>query len=604
MKKLGVALLSIVCSFLFLSGLGLTVEREASAELITEDAVTDPTNFDYSFAVLGDTQKIVKQYVNGENANFPKIYDYILENVSDKKIAHVFGLGDIVETTWPFWGSEEQLNKEIAVAVQQISRMDGVVDYSLNRGNHDTVELYEEYFGVNSTATGYASHIEDYCFNSSNSIHYFTAGELDYMVVTLDFGASDSVLNWASKKIAEHPYHNVIITTHSYMYRDGTTLDVNDVCPPLKPWGANDDLFNAATGTANNGDHMWNKLISKHPNIVLAMSGHDPSENIVCSQWQGVNGNVVTNMLIDPQDMDLQYAGGIGAVAMFYLSNGGKTVEVRYWSTAQERYIHANNQFTFTLNTIDADFVTARKMIDALPAVNALTAADANTVNKIQTLVNSLSPERKAKVENIHKLNEAVIRIKQLLAPIQAQKVIDLIAGLPTDINARAESNIISARNAYNALSEDVKALVTNVNSLTAIETTLTINKFAAQSVMNAINRLPANATLEDEDAVAAVRTAYDNLTKDQKTFVTNYYTLILSENAIAALKDSDSSPEEENSASEESSKDDSSQNDNPDTPTTPAIGGCIATYDSVFGSLSVLLLACAAFFITKKRVK
>ncbi len=325
---------------------------------ISDGSIKDPTDFDYSFAVIGDPQCIV-EYAREMNSDkyLKRIYDYIIDNVSSKKIKHVFHLGDLVQTTWPYISGDTAKNKMYAEAeliTQQIIKLDGVVDYSLIRGNHDPADFYDEYFGVNSTKTGYASHIEDYYINSTNSVHYFSAGDLDYMVVTLDFGAGDPVLEWASEVISAHPHHNVIIVTHAYMDRDGTTLGNSDA-GALKTNGTNDPLYNTAMGaTANNGDHMWDKLISQHENIVLVLSGHIGTEDVICSQWKGVHGNTVTNILIDPQDMDTLFKsqGSVGAIAMFYFSNGGKTVEVRYWSTVQNAYIKTENQYTFTINTI------------------------------------------------------------------------------------------------------------------------------------------------------------------------------------------------------------------------------------------------------------
>jgi hypothetical protein len=185
-------------------------------------------------------------------------------------------------------------------------------------------------------------------------VHYFSAGELDYMVITLDFGAGDPVIAWANEIIAAHPNHNVIITTHAYMHRTGELLANDNLCA-RKPDGTNDPLYNTQMGdTANNGDDMWNKLIKKHANIVLVLSGHVGTDDILCRQLKGENGNIVTNILINPQDIDTRYksSGGVGAVAMFYFSNGGKTVEVRYWSTVQNAYIKADNAYSFTINTI------------------------------------------------------------------------------------------------------------------------------------------------------------------------------------------------------------------------------------------------------------
>ena len=343
------------------SGAPIVTDCGAEYEFFVDDTIVqDPTDFDYSFAIIGDQQCMV-QYARELNSDkyFKLIYDYIINNADSKNIAHVFNLGDIVQTTYEYEpthtdAAKANMEKEAEFAYKQIARLDGVVDYSLVRGNHDGPVFYEEYFGLNSSYTGYASQIEDYYINSTNSVHFFSAGELDYMVVTLDFGAGDLVIEWANKVIAAHPNHNVIIVTHAYMHRTGEMLANDNLCA-RKPDGTNDPLYNTAMGdVANNGDDLWNKLVKKHANIVLVLSGHVGTDDILCRQLKGENGNIVTNILINPQDMDTRYksSGGVGAVAMFYFSDGGKAVEVRYYSTVQGAYIKSENQYTFTINTI------------------------------------------------------------------------------------------------------------------------------------------------------------------------------------------------------------------------------------------------------------
>jgi len=336
---------------------------------ITDNSVTDPTDYDYSFAVVGDTQKLARQYSNyltgdttdtsfPQSQTFPKIYDYIINNAQSKNIKHVFGLGDITETGFHWGASETRSDHEFILATEQFARLDAAgIDYSLVRGNHDAWSKYNQYLGTgaDNTRCNYTNSVDEYYTHPdgtkdyANSIHYFSAGDLDYMTVTLDYGCSDNVLAWAKERILANPYKNAIITTHAYMFRDGTTLDVNDVVPPTSDLSSVYDRTNV-----NNGDDLWNELISQCPNIVLAMSGHDPCDNVVLSQWKGVNGNTVSNMLIDPQGLDdgFKAEGSVGAVAMFYFSNGGKTVEVRFWSTARNCYIKTNNQYTFEINTI------------------------------------------------------------------------------------------------------------------------------------------------------------------------------------------------------------------------------------------------------------
>jgi hypothetical protein len=94
---------------------------------------------------------------------------------------------------------------------------------------------------------------------------------------------------------------------------------------------------------------MWDKLIKKHENIVLVLSGHDPCDNVVYAQDKGVNGNLVTQMLVDPQGVD-KAQGGVGMVTMLYFSADGKTMQVETYSTDKKAFFLEENQFTLTLD--------------------------------------------------------------------------------------------------------------------------------------------------------------------------------------------------------------------------------------------------------------
>ena len=318
----------------------VTVEQ---LRLFTEkESVTD---YAYSFAVLPDTQIVTKNdAVNGEN-NLVKLYDWIIANKDSKNIRYVFGLGDI---------TDNNNTAEWTLAQSQFAKLtEAGIPYSAVRGNHDlpwyrktgesasnyTTDDYTNYIGTDAYRAQFGGFYSN--TNVSNAWRTLQVGGVKYLLVTLDYGADDNVLNWASGIIYQHPDHNVIITTHAYLYRDGTTLDSGDVVPP------------STSGGTNDGDDMWEKLISKHENIVLVMSGHDPSESIVVNRSKGDNGNTVTAMLIDAQDVEAQ-EGSMGMVAMLYFSADGKTMQVEYYSTAKEKYFLSDNQFTLTLDTVDA----------------------------------------------------------------------------------------------------------------------------------------------------------------------------------------------------------------------------------------------------------
>lgn len=300
---------------------GSGYDAKIKKSYFTEKAPLD--DYAYSFAVLGDTQILAESYPD----KYTALYDWVLGNVESKKIKFVLGLGDITNSSTV---AEWQLAK------QNITRMNGVVPYSLVRGNHDTEASMMKFFPISD----YKDKLGGF-YNSKNifnSWQELTVGEIKYLIFTLDYGATDAVLEWAEEIIVAHPEHNVIITTHAYLFRDGTTLDSGDVVPPSKK-GAQ----------YNDGDEMWDKLIKKHENIVLVLSGHDPCDYVVAAQDKGVNGNVVTQILVDPQGVD-KAQGGVGLVTMLYFSADGKTVQVETYSTDKKAFFLEENQFTLTLD--------------------------------------------------------------------------------------------------------------------------------------------------------------------------------------------------------------------------------------------------------------
>ena len=319
------------------------------------------TDYAYSFCVVGDTQVVTQNYPD----KLANIYDWIIENKDEKKIEFVFGMGDI---------TNKNTDEEWAVAKEQIFKLNGVVPYSIIRGNHDSSEKINQYFAKLDYMNQFDGFYDRYKID--NSWRTFSVGNTDYLLITLDFGPSDRLLDWAAEIIEAHPDHKVIITTHCYLFRDGTTLDSGDVAPPNKS-GAND-------GARNNGDQMWDKLVSKYENIFLVLSGHDPCENIIATQTKGDHGNTVTQMLVDPQGVD-SAEGATGMVAMLYFSEDGKTLTVEQYSTVHDKYYMNTSQFTLPL---PEDFHTVTGETDGSekpPAETQITETDKPETNAHQS---------------------------------------------------------------------------------------------------------------------------------------------------------------------------------------------------------------------------
>jgi hypothetical protein len=323
-------LISLVAALLFVSML-LTVPVSASlstVKWITPDKYKPALDdYAYSFAIVGDTQILVREDAGTFAANkyteFPdytsKVYDWIIDNVEKKKIAYVMGLGDICEMSYE--------PKEWEVAQKQIFRLNGVVPYSLVRGNHDSSVLLNYFFNSNLeyNKIGFAEQFDGFYDPKRIEDSYMLAefGNDKYLLITLDYGATDDVLNWANGIIEAHPDRRVIVTTHGYIGSGGQVMD--------------DEDLGFGTPMQNNGIEMWEKCFSKHKNMLMVVCGHVGVDGIVSSYKNGVNGNRVLQVLVDPQGLDTSSPTGLILIMNF--SADGRTISMEYFSTIKGKYV-------------------------------------------------------------------------------------------------------------------------------------------------------------------------------------------------------------------------------------------------------------------------
>ncbi len=135
-----------------------------------------------------------------------------------------------------------------------------------------------------------------------NTYHTFTWRNYKFLILSLEFGPRNKVLDWANTIIEQYPQHNVIINTHAYMFQDNTIIGSN----PNHPGQPRSYGIGSDTGDEypNNGFEMWNKLVKKHPNCLFVFSGHVTGKGIGELVSQGDQGNKVYQFLAN-------YQGGV-----------------------------------------------------------------------------------------------------------------------------------------------------------------------------------------------------------------------------------------------------------------------------------------------------
>ena len=170
------------------------------------------------------------------------------------------------------------------------------------------------------------------------------------MVNSLEFGPRNSVLDWAGKVVQKHPDHKVIINTHAYMYSDDTRMGEGDRWLPQKYGLGKDTGVNAV----NNGEQMWDKLVSKYPNILFVFSGHVLNSGIGTLVSTGEHGNKVYQMLANFQDgVKGSNKGQTGFLRIVNIDITKRCVSVETYSPYLKEYrADKRNKFSF----VDVDF--------------------------------------------------------------------------------------------------------------------------------------------------------------------------------------------------------------------------------------------------------
>ena len=102
-------------------------------------------------------------------------------------------------------------------------------------------------------------------------------------------------------------------------------------------------------GDGNDGEELWQKLIRKHRNVMIVISGHvrtgGPTGSYLASE--GDYGNIVHQMMTCYQKLP---RGGLGYMRTLEFLPDGKTVQVRTFSPSKKTTRTSElEDFTFKL---------------------------------------------------------------------------------------------------------------------------------------------------------------------------------------------------------------------------------------------------------------
>jgi hypothetical protein len=308
----------------------------------------------WTLVVLPDTQRYTDTRWDKDLVIFRTMTQWIADNKKARNIVFVLHEGDITS------GNTASVTPPNTVAAWQAASDamaildEASIPYSLTTGNHDHDRwnpfrnspsrdtFLNDFFPVSryKSMSTFGGVFEP--GKTENNYHVFSVGGTDYVTVALEWGPRDEAIAWADGVLTEHANRTALIVTHAYTYEDGTRYDWatkgthQKLNPHCKSYG-----FSAphdGSENVNDGEQLWQKLISKHANVRMVFSGH--LNNGARQTSVGQYGQRVHEMMAayhDPPE---------GYLRLLEFLPHGTTVQVRTYSPYLNRSLtDGNNQF-------------------------------------------------------------------------------------------------------------------------------------------------------------------------------------------------------------------------------------------------------------------
>ncbi len=325
------------------------------------------TDHAFSIAVVGDPQRICVGDRYQGTRKLDQLFCYIADTAEERKLKHVFVVGDLTHTTYHNDGNlaahheDPPSTEEWEIAQKAVFRLnEAQVPYLLCRGNHDDY-MIDDYFNVPEYTDQFkgiggffsdsdARHPkcrekknpEGYIYWSAVKGHYessivnsYKAVEIcgiKYLLVAVDFNPTENVVKWLDRILGEYPDHRAIVVTHSYLENSGK-LRLTEKGETMYPLGYT-------------ADKLWDMALKGHKNLLMVVCGHIFATTPVYSTQIGDHGNVVHQLLVDPQGYDTgktpegEIKGGkqdTGLVLYMNFSKDGSKITFDYYSTLLDK---------------------------------------------------------------------------------------------------------------------------------------------------------------------------------------------------------------------------------------------------------------------------
>ncbi len=261
--------------------------------------------------------------------------EWVTRERASRQIALLLHEGDIVDRDEPIQWTR---------AASSLRLLDGVVPYVLASGNHDYAlrghvitrdTLLDRYFPPRPSGLYEPGRNE-------NRFEIVQAPGGPWLILSLEFGPRDGVLAWADGIARRYAALPAIVVTHAYLTSDDERFDHLD--HPDQLWNPHRYLDDRAAGSVNDGQEIWDKLISRDDNILFVLCGHDLGDGVGRLTSVRADGTIVHQILANYQ---MQAQGGGGYLRLLQFSPVQRSVRVRTYSPYFDAFkTDPDNDFT------------------------------------------------------------------------------------------------------------------------------------------------------------------------------------------------------------------------------------------------------------------
>ena len=375
----------------------------------------------YSVIILPDIQNITRNHMGGMSEYLDDYMQWIADNVEKYNIVAYLSMGDLTQDDSKTDKDGEWLTVANAQPILDAAGIPGIP----MRGNHDGSGFYNQYIKYDTYAnqSWFGGSFEEGYLD--NTYWFFEAGGRTYLVFSLgwstagdaiatgnangraeqEIGKNTELLAWVNATIEKYPNANVIFTAHNGMTASGRTRGIYSA----------------------NGQILYDEILSKHDNIVLASYGHVDEYTVIPRTDKRADGVEFTSLMVDGQGID-QYEGCHAFICLLTFHEGSDEVQLNWYSVREGSLYRVEGQYSITVPHVEGVDLTALQAdMEAAGELNeddysaeswaaleeALADAEEVVKNKLSVSQEEIDAAEKALEEAIAALEDAEIAVAE-----------------------------------------------------------------------------------------------------------------------------------------------------------------------------------------------